>query len=72
MRSCLSLKCRSQPARAQVRGGVRCTEFTDVLVLVNVIEELSVSVLFSCRWHFNKYIFGKIRRRVIFSSALVW
>lgn len=48
-------------------------EFTDVLVLVvNVNEELSVSVLFSCRWHFNKYIFGKIRRRVIFSSALVW
>lgn len=71
MRSCLSLKCRSQPAREQVRGGVCCTQFTDVLVLVVSGNELSVSVLFSCRWHFNEYICGKIRRRVIFSSALV-
>lgn len=46
-------------------------EFTDVLVLVvSGNEELSVSVLFSCRWHFKEHIFAEIRR-VIFSSALV-
>lgn len=64
--------CRSKPARDQVRRGIWCMEFTDVLMLVvNGNKELSVSILFPCRWHFNKYIFGKIRRRVIFSSALV-
>lgn len=60
--SCISLNCRSMPARDEVRGGVpyigihRCSR----ACFKCKWRELSVSVLFSCRWHFNKYIFGKV------------